>query len=153
MGTPRIARGAVARGVISVAALIGAGGILAAPAASAQAAAPCGPRAAACIDLSDNAAWLMDNGTVTYGAVPITTGKPGYETPPGTFSVTYKDIDHWSKAYDAPMPYSVFFTTSGIAFHEGSLREQSHGCVHLSPEAAKAFFDGLTPGDVVEVVP
>jgi lipoprotein-anchoring transpeptidase ErfK/SrfK len=50
------------------------------------------------------------------------------------------------------MPYSVFFTTSGIAFHEGSLTQQSHGCIHLSPEAAKAYYTTLQPGDVVEVV-
>jgi lipoprotein-anchoring transpeptidase ErfK/SrfK len=67
--------------------------------------------------------------------------------------VTYKDIDHWSKAYNGPMPYSVFFTTSGIAFHQGSLSVQSHGCVHLSQEAAKTYYNTLHPGDVVEVVP
>jgi lipoprotein-anchoring transpeptidase ErfK/SrfK len=115
--------------------------------------APCSARADACIDLSANTSWLMDNGVVTYGGVPITSGKPGYETPPGTFTVTFKNIDHWSKAYDAPMPYSVFFTKSGIAFHEGSLTQLSHGCIHLSPEAARAYYNALQPGDVVEVVP
>jgi L,D-transpeptidase catalytic domain len=134
---------------------IAAAGLLALPAvAQAQTAPapPCSAAAKACIDLSANTSWLMRNGTVTYGGVPITSGKPGYETPPGTFKVQYKDIDHWSQAYDAPMPYSVFFTTTGIAFHEGSLTAQSHGCVHLSPEAARAYYNALAPGDVVEVV-
>ena len=135
-------------------AALGTAAVLALPAtAQAAPAAPCSARADACIDLSANRSWLMRDGAVTYGGVPITSGKPGYETPPGTFEVTYKDVDHWSRAYDAPMPYSVFFTTSGIAFHEGSLSEESHGCIHLSNAAAKKYFSSLQPGDVVEVVP
>ncbi len=135
-------------------AALGAAAVLALPVtAQAAPAAPCSARADACIDLSANTSWLTHNGSVTYGGVPITSGWPGYETPPGTFQVTYKDIDHWSEAYDAPMPYSVFFTTSGIAFHEGSLSEESHGCIHLSNAAATKYFSTLQPGDVVEVVP
>lgn len=135
-------------------AALGATAVLALPVtAQAAPAAPCSARADACIDLSANTSWLTHNGSITYGGVPITSGRPGYETPPGTFQVTYKDIDHWSEAYDAPMPYSVFFTTSGIAFHEGSLSEESHGCIHLSNAAAKKYFSTLQPGDVVEVVP
>ncbi len=139
-------------GVAAGSAALGTTAVLAMPATAQAAPAPCSANADACIDLSANTSWLMADGAVTYGGVPITSGKPGYETPPGTFEVTYKDIDHWSKAYDAPMPYSVFFTTSGIAFHEGSLTELSHGCIHLSQEAAKTFYYTLQPGDVVEVV-
>lgn len=121
--------------------------------ASAQGSAPCGNSAEACVDLSSNQAWLMDSGAVSYGPVPITSGKPGYETPPGLFTVSYKDRDHRSSIYNnAPMPYSVFFN-DGIAFHEGSLSEQSHGCIHLSHGAAKTFFYDLEPSDIVEVVP
>lgn len=121
--------------------------------ANAQVAAPCGSSAEACIDLSDDQAWLMEGGAVSYGPVPITSGMAGYETPAGVFSVTYKDRDHLSREYNnAPMPYSVFFTR-GVAFHEGSLNAQSHGCVHLSHKAAKTFFANLHPGDVVQVVP
>ncbi|MGH4014495.1 MAG: L,D-transpeptidase [Pseudonocardiaceae bacterium] len=119
--------------------------------ASAQA--PCGNSAEACIDLSDSQAWLMDDGAISYGPVPISSGKPGYETPPGVFEVTYKDRDHRSSIYyNAPMPYSVFFN-GGIAFHEGDVQEQSHGCVRLTHEAAKTFYADLQPGDVVEVTP
>lgn len=113
--------------------------------------APCGADAAACIDLSENLSWLMANGAVTYGPVPITHGMPGYETPPGVFAVTFKDKDHVSSIYNAPMNYSVFFN-GGIAFHEGSLDEESHGCVHLYIDDAETYFYTLEPGDVVEVV-
>ncbi|GAB3895696.1 L,D-transpeptidase [Kibdelosporangium lantanae] len=114
--------------------------------------APCGPQAKACLSLSTNQAWLMDNGQVTYGPVPVTTGRPGHLTPPGTFKVTWKDRDHKSKEFNnAPMPYSVFFN-GGIAFHEGSLKVKSHGCVHLSHAAAQQFFGSLAVGNVVQVV-
>lgn len=135
-------------------AALGAAALLALP-ATAQAApgVPCSAQADACVDLSANTAWLMHDGVVTYGGVPITSGKPGYETPTGTFHVTYKDIDHYSRAFNGPMPYSVFFTNTGVAFHQGSLGVQSHGCVHLSHAAAVTYYNTLHPGDVVEVVP
>jgi hypothetical protein len=50
------------------------------------------------------------------------------------------------------MPYSVFFTHSGIAFHQGSLRVPSHGCIHLGHGAAVTFFNSLAVGQVVQVV-
>ncbi|EWC59557.1 putative secreted protein [Actinokineospora spheciospongiae] len=113
---------------------------------------PCTTDADACIDLSANQSWLLKDGQVVYGPVPITSGRPGYLTPPGTFKVQWKDIDHKSSEFDdAPMPYSVFFN-SGIAFHQGSLKVKSHGCIHLSNAAAKTFYNGLKVGDVVQVV-
>ena len=113
---------------------------------------PCGAGVDACIDLSANKSWLLDDGAVSYGPVPITHGRPGWETPPGTFNVGWKDIDHKSSEFDgAPMPDSVFFN-GGIAFHEGSLSDLSHGCIHLSPAAAETFYNALAVGDTVQVV-
>ncbi|MFN2535043.1 MAG: L,D-transpeptidase family protein, partial [Pseudonocardiaceae bacterium] len=61
--------------------------------------------------------------------------------------------NHRSSIFNnAPMPYSVFFTSSGIAFHEGSLRSPSAGCIHLSRSAAQTFFNTLKVGQVVQVV-
>jgi hypothetical protein len=114
---------------------------------------PCDAGADACIDLSANQSWLLKDGAVVHGPVQITHGRPGFETPPGTFSVGWKDIDHKSSIYNnAPMPFSVFFN-GGIAFHQGSLSEESHGCIHLSWAAAEAFYNGLAVGDKVQVVP
>jgi lipoprotein-anchoring transpeptidase ErfK/SrfK len=114
---------------------------------------PCIAAARACVDLSANRSWLMDGaGHVTYGPVPITSGRPGYRTPTGTFRVQWKDIDHLSSEFDnAPMPYSVFFN-GGIAFHAGSLSVPSHGCIHLSLAAAQTYFNRLRVGDIVQVV-
>jgi lipoprotein-anchoring transpeptidase ErfK/SrfK len=113
---------------------------------------PCAPTATACVDLSANRSWLLRDGEVTYGPVPITHGRPGFRTPPGTFRVESKRRDHVSSIYDAEMPWSVFFN-GGVAFHEGSLAVTSHGCVHLSPAAAETYFSMLSVGDIVQVVP
>jgi len=87
------------------------------------------------------------------GPVPITSGKSGERTPTGTHRVLWKDKDHLSREFDdAPMPYSVFFAAGGIAFHTGSLRAQSSGCIHLADSTAKRFFANLAVGDVVQVL-
>jgi len=123
------------------------------PAAPAKpAGVPCAAAVRACIDLAHNKAWLLRGGVVEYGPVPITSGKPGYRTPVGTFRVLAKERLHLSRAFDnAPMPYSVFFIP-GIAFHQGSLAVTSHGCIHLSKAAAIRFFGSLARGDVVQAV-
>lgn len=114
---------------------------------------PCGGGVDACIDLSANKTWLISDGAVTFGPAPITHGRPGWETPPGTFHVGWKDIDHKSSEFDnAPMPFSVFFN-GGIAFHQGSLSDPSHGCIHLSRSAAETYYNALSVGDTVQVVP
>lgn len=113
---------------------------------------PCESGVDACIDLSAKKTWLIQDGVVTYGPAPITSGRPGYRTPPGTFTVGWKDIDHKSSIYNnAPMPFSVFFN-GGIAFHQGSLSEESHGCIHLSRSAAETYYNALSVGDTVQVV-
>ena len=121
----------------------------AAGAAGLQASNPCPASADACIDLSNERAWLQSGGEITYGPVPITSGMAGYRTRTGTFSVFFKNRDHRSSLFDdAPMPNSVFFD-GDIAFHAGSLSEQSHGCIHLSYAASEVFFDALGLGETV----
>jgi lipoprotein-anchoring transpeptidase ErfK/SrfK len=111
---------------------------------------PCGLTNGACVSVSRKRAWLVRDGRVVLSA-PITTGRPGERTSPGTFHVTWKDADHRSSEFnDAPMPWSVFFD-GGIAFHTGSLSRQSAGCVHLSDSAARTFFRTLHVGDTVIV--
>ncbi|MFD7655162.1 L,D-transpeptidase [Actinosynnema sp. NPDC059797] len=112
---------------------------------------PCDIADGACVRLSTKESWLISGGRVSYGPVPITSGRPGYETPVGTFPVLWKVRDDWSRPYNAPMPFSTYFVGNGIAFHEGSLTEPSHGCVHLSREAASKYFDTLQVGAQVQV--
>ncbi|MFD1147099.1 L,D-transpeptidase [Saccharothrix hoggarensis] len=114
---------------------------------------PCDITEGACVQLSTNQSWLISGGKISYGPVPTTSGMPGYETPVGYFSVLWKVRDDWSIPYNGPMPYSTYFVGNGIAFHEGSLTQESHGCIHLSREAAAKYFHTLKVGDQVQVAP
>jgi hypothetical protein len=109
----------------------------------------CPPTARACIDVDGKRAWIQSEGRITYGPVPVTTGQPGYETTRGTHRVLRHVRDDHSRIFDTPMPYSTYFTTGGIAFHEGRLDEPSHGCIHLGHRAAAHFFEQLRVGDQV----
>lgn len=76
---------------------------------------------------------------------PVSTGRPGFETPRGNFRPNRMDADHYSQEYDqAPMPYAIFFDLNGHAIH-GSFDPigkpaASHGCVRLSPSNAARLF-------------
>ena len=77
---------------------------------------------------------------------PISSGAPGYDTPSGTFRPFRMEKEHFSKEWDdAPMPYSIFFTSGGHALH-GSYhikslgRRASHGCVRIHPDNAAKLF-------------
>ena len=110
----------------------------------------CAASARACVDLTHSVTWLQSNGKVVYGPVPISSGRPGYRTPAGSYHVYWKDINHWSSTYNAPMPYSAFFN-GGVAFHEGDPGVPSHGCIHLTYSAATTYFSTLNVGDTVDV--
>jgi hypothetical protein len=77
---------------------------------------------------------------------PVSTGRPGYDTPNGTFKPNRMDADHYSQEWDnAPMPHAVFFDLDGHAIHgffdvKHLGRAVSHGCVRLSPDHAATLF-------------
>ncbi|MDL5154417.1 L,D-transpeptidase [Actinomycetospora termitidis] len=126
---------------------------VAGPATGPDRSTPCAASADVCVDLSRHRAWLLDDGTVTEGPVPVTTGSRRNPTPTGTFHVQRKDRDHVSKEVrNAAMPWSVFFDDQGRALHGGSLSRASAGCIHLDDEDARTFFDALHPGDEVQIV-
>ncbi len=78
---------------------------------------------------------------------PVSTGRPGYDTPSGNFKVNRMDADHFSQEWDnAPMPHTMFFDLHGHAIHGFADVKHlglavSHGCVRLSPEHAATLFD------------
>ena len=78
------------------------------------------------------------------GFSPISSGKPGKETPHGIFSVLRKHKFRWSNLYvQEPMPFMQRLTWSGIALHAGELPgyPASHGCIRMPDEFAKQLFD------------
>jgi hypothetical protein len=102
----------------------------------------------------------------------VSTGRPGYSTPSGTYTATSMNEVWYSKEWDnAPMPHAIFFMTDGHAVH-GSYevkslgRPVSHGCVRIAPQNATLLYSlveknglkntqvvltGVTPGGEYKV--
>lgn len=133
------------------------------------------------IDLSDQTARFYKGGEQV-GCSPVSTGREGYNTPSGKFSVMEKQADHISTLYGdyvdssgevvvqnvgvekdkrppgtrfqgAPMPY--FMRVSGaVGMHAGYLPgyAASHGCIRLPRGAAEKFFQNAPCGTPVSIV-
>lgn len=97
------------------------------------------------IGLSDQRLRLSVDGRVV-SDWPVSTGRPGYRTPIGTFRPVRLARTWYSTKYDnAPMPYSVFFH-GGCAMHSTKElsrlgRPVSHGCIRLHPVNARILFE------------
>lgn len=86
---------------------------------------------------------------------PVSSGKPGYETPAGIYSILQKRRDHYSNLYnDAEMPFMQRLTWSGIALHAGDLPgyPASHGCIRMPYDFAGQLFELSKKGMRVVVV-
>jgi lipoprotein-anchoring transpeptidase ErfK/SrfK len=114
---------------------------------------------------------LFYKGKHLVGESNISTGRKGFETPPGNYRVIQKDENHVSNLYGeyvsedgqvvernvdiskdprppgtefvgAKMPYFLRFTR-GYGMHAGFVPRYraSHGCIRLPAEMAKHFFD------------
>ncbi|MCI3244692.1 MULTISPECIES: L,D-transpeptidase [Streptomyces] len=103
--------------------------------------------------------------------IPVTTGKPGFETRNGVKVVLGKEYfvrmrsatvgiaEGSSDSYDLPVYYATRLTWSGEYVHAApwSVGSQgyanvSHGCTGLSTGNAEWFFDTVREGDVVKVI-
>jgi lipoprotein-anchoring transpeptidase ErfK/SrfK len=132
------------------------------------------------INLSDQRASLVQQGRITLVS-PIASGKPGWSTPTGNFSIFKKDIDHRSQSFGsvldaygrvvnsnatpssyvprgghyhpAPMPYFMEFSPM-VGMHAGYLPgyPASHGCVRMPRDLAVLFFERVQIGTPVTVV-
>lgn len=74
---------------------------------------------------------------------PISSGRSGYDTPQGIFSIIERKEEHFSNLYDdAPMPFMQRITWSGVALHAGALPgyPASHGCIRLPHSFAQRLF-------------
>jgi lipoprotein-anchoring transpeptidase ErfK/SrfK len=120
-------------------------------------------------------------GKTLVGETTVSTGKPGFGTPPGHYTVVSKDIDHVSTAFGdyvdgygnvvrsnvdsrkdsqpkgthfdgARMPYAMFFT-GGYAMHQGYVPPfaASHGCIRVPKGMAARFFENASVGTPVTV--
>ena len=138
-----------------------------------------GPGTRVIINLSEQRAYLVENAKVSLIS-PIASGKPGWSTPTGRFSVIDKDIDHHSQSFGsvvdgsgriatlsatpgtyvppgfhyqpAPMPFYMQFSQA-IGMHAGYLPgyPASHGCVRMPRDLAERFFERVHIGTPVTV--
>ena len=105
------------------------------------------------IDLSRQLATIYRNG-IAIGVSTISSGKKGYATPTGVFTILQKNIDHKSNLYnDAPMPYMQRLTWGGVALHAGNLPgyPQSHGCIRLPYNFSKELYKVTKMGGTIVV--
>ena len=94
------------------------------------------------ISLPEQMAYVYRNG-ILIGRSTVSTGKPGYETPTGMFTILQKKVDHTSNLYeDGEMPYMQRLTWDGIALHGGELPgyPASHGCVRLPMKFSRLLY-------------
>lgn len=87
---------------------------------------------------------------------PVSSGRRGYETPAGVFTLLQKNKDHVSNLYDdAEMPFMQRLTWSGVALHAGPLPgyRASHGCIRLPYGFAERLFDLTSVGTRVVITP
>ena len=120
-------------------------------------------------------------GKTLVGWTTVSTGKPGFGTPPGHYTVVSKDVDHVSTAFGdyvdgsgnvvrsnidsrkdqqpkgthfdgARMPYAMFFR-GGYAMHQGYVPPfaASHGCIRIPKGMASQFFEHAPVGTPVTV--
>lgn len=86
------------------------------------------------------------------GAAAVLLGTQEHPTPLGTFPIRYKMRHNVSEKYgNAPMPYSMFLTSSGIALHGSQVENgyASHGCIGMPNDFAAKVFTAAKKGDKV----
>ncbi|WP_328555965.1 L,D-transpeptidase [Streptomyces sp. NBC_00358] len=103
--------------------------------------------------------------------IPVTTGKPGFDTRNGVKVVLGKEslvrmrgtsigiAEGSSDSYDLEVRYATRVTWSGEYVHAApwstgsqGYANVSHGCTGMSTENAEWFFDTFNEGDIVKVV-
>lgn len=97
--------------------------------------------------------YVFRNG-VRIGRSTISSGRPGYRTPLGAFSILEKQVKHVSTLYPgAQMPYMQRLTWRGVALHAGYLPGQpaSHGCIRLPYQFAQKLYSVTGVGTTVIV--
>jgi lipoprotein-anchoring transpeptidase ErfK/SrfK len=95
-----------------------------------------------------------------FGRWPISTGRPGDDTPDGSYVTTFKNNPQLmtGPGYSLEVPWSVDVTYSGSFIHDAywSVGVQgavnvSHGCINTSPAHAETYYKMEHPGDPVTV--
>ena len=110
------------------------------------------------VDLTHQIAIAYQDGQVRFFG-RISSGKPGRETPAGSFHVLEKDIDHVSNLWPQPdggaeMRYMLRVTRDGVAMHLGNTPDYpaSHGCIRMQDGFAQKMFAWAQKWTRIDVV-
>jgi peptidoglycan hydrolase-like protein with peptidoglycan-binding domain len=104
--------------------------------------------------LLDRQLALVIDGSRVTRVVDVSTGKPGFETPTGSFRVTRKEQRSWSVPYKVWLPWASYFV-GGVAFHEYPdvpPSAASHGCVRVPRWDAQWLYQQTPIGTAVTVL-
>jgi hypothetical protein len=85
---------------------------------------------------------LLEDGSRVTRVIKVSTGKPGFATPPGSYAIYRKHPRDWSFPYSVWLPYASYFV-GGIAFHESPdvpAYPASHGCVRVPRDDAPLVY-------------
>ena len=97
------------------------------------------------VHLSSQVALLV-NGDRLVRAIKVSTGKPGFETPTGSYTIYRKHLKDWSYPYSVWLPHASYFV-GGVAFHESPdvpASPASHGCVRVPRDDAPLVYEFAT---------
>jgi lipoprotein-anchoring transpeptidase ErfK/SrfK len=91
---------------------------------------------------------------------PVLTGDAETTTEPGVYLVQVKQEDYFSRKYQTPMPYSIFFNyTQRAAIHGGAVPPPAerkwvatHGCVHVEEPHSKWLYDWTETGRTLVII-
>lgn len=88
------------------------------------------------------------------GTAVILYGAPQKPTPKGTFRVIAKATDHYSRSYDAPMPFMLRLTEDGVAIHASRVRPDgaTHGCLGVPLRFAEMLYSVAGMGTEVFIL-
>jgi len=104
--------------------------------------------------LLDRQLALVEDGSQVTRILDVTTGKPGFETPTGSYRVFRKEQRSWSVPYKVWLPWASYFV-GGVAFHEYPdvpPFPASHGCVRVPRWDAQWLYQQTPTGTPVTVL-
>jgi lipoprotein-anchoring transpeptidase ErfK/SrfK len=124
---------------------------------------PTGPKRIE-INLSAQYLYAFEGDYMVY-EIPVSTGRPGWETPAGSFSVFSKLLSHDMQGnvageswYVPDVPHAMYFAAGGYAIHGtywhntfGTGARLSHGCVNLPLDMAAALYNWTPLGTPVSI--
>lgn len=86
--------------------------------------------------------------------VHVSTGRRGFRTPRGEYSVLRKRRQSWSIPYEVWLPWASYFV-GGFAIHQSAsvpVRPASHGCVRVTRYDARWLYRQMPVGTRVTVL-